>query len=250
MNKDTPQNNHQDHRHNTRQKDIFTVEFLVPDYVQSVARILLKEGFQCYLVGGARRDVVMDSEPEDYDMATDALPEQMLGIFPRAVSTGKKFGTVTVLVDDSNRERHEVEVTTLRSEQQYIDGRWPSHVKFVTDINEDLSRRDFTWNAMALDFSSAKLDGEQIKKEWKIYDPFNGRKDLEELVVRAVGDPVERFKEDGLRAYKACRMASQLGFTIEKNTYKAINKHLVVTGIKIRTGTGHHLGRTAEFQDH
>ena len=108
-----------------RQDTYFTVGFEVPDYVQAVARILLKEGFQCYLVGGALRDVVMDIEPDDYDMATDALPEQMLGIFPRAVSTGKKFGTVTVLIKDDEGEQHEVQVTTLRSEQQYVEGRWP-----------------------------------------------------------------------------------------------------------------------------
>lgn len=206
----------------------FSVDFLIPDYVQAVARILLKEGFQCYLVGGALRDVVMDIEPDDYDLATDAVPDEMLEVFPRAVSTGIRFGTVTALVRDDSGERHEVQVTTLRSEQQYVDGRWPSHVKFVKDLDEDLSRRDFTFNAMALDFSSARLDGKDEIKSWRIYDPFGGREDMRNGRVRAVGDPVERFTEDGLRAFKACRMAAQLGFDIESATFEAIKRTLPV----------------------
>jgi tRNA nucleotidyltransferase (CCA-adding enzyme) len=206
----------------------FTVDFAIPDYVQAVARILLKEGYKCYLVGGALRDVVMHIEPDDYDLATDALPEAMLSIFPKAVSTGIKFGTVTVLVQDQHEVRQEVQVTTLRSEQQYVDGRWPSHVKFVSDIDEDLSRRDFTWNAMALDFAQTELDGKDEKKTWTVYDPFGGKKDLEKKIVRAVGDSVERFTEDGLRSFRACRLAAQLGFDIDPATFAAIQKTLPV----------------------
>lgn len=209
-------------------QNMFQVDFIIPEYVQTVARILLKEGFQCYLVGGALRDVVMNIEPDDYDLATDALPEEMLGLFPKAVSTGIRFGTVTAIVRNDDGERHEVQVTTLRSEQQYVDGRWPAHVKFVSDIKEDLSRRDFRFNAMALDFGSADLDGSEEIKTWTIYDPFGGKKDLEDGVVSAVGDPIERFKEDGLRAYKACRMAAQLSFSIDPRTLKAIEKTLPV----------------------
>lgn len=204
------------------------MRFSIPSYVQSVARILLKEGFHCYLVGGALRDVVMSIEPDDYDLATDALPEEMLKIFPKAVSTGIRFGTVTVLIADADGVRNEVQVTTLRSEQQYTDGRWPSKVTFVSDIDEDLSRRDFTFNAMALDFSSDVLDGSEEEKEWTVYDPFGGKQDMERKVVRAVGDPVERFTEDGLRAFKACRMASQLEFEIHPETKNAIKKTLPV----------------------
>ncbi len=196
--------------------------------MQTVARVLLKEGFQCYLVGGALRDVVMGIEPDDYDLATDALPEEMLGIFPRSVSTGIRFGTVTVLIREGAGERHEVQVTTLRSEQQYVDGRWPTHVKFVKDLDEDLSRRDFTFNSMALDFSSAKLDGKDEIKKWEIYDPFGGRKDMERKIVCAVGEPEERFTEDGLRAFKACRMAAQLGFDVDQETFKAIKNTIPV----------------------
>lgn len=206
----------------------FTVDFSIPDYVQAVARILLKEGYKCYLVGGALRDVVMTINPDDYDLATDALPEVMLTIFPKAVSTGIRFGTVTVLVSDVHGVRQEVQVTTLRSEQQYVDGRWPSSVKFVTNLDEDLSRRDFTWNAMALDFSQTELDGKAEVKTWVIYDPFGGKKDLWRKRVCAVGDPIERFTEDGLRAFKACRMAAQLDFELDPGTFSAIQKTLPI----------------------
>ncbi|MEA3357660.1 MAG: HD domain-containing protein [Patescibacteria group bacterium] len=206
----------------------FKVKFAIPEYVQTVARILLKEGFKCYLVGGALRDVVMNIEPDDYDLATDAHPEQMLKIFPKAVSTGIKFGTVTVIIRESQGDSHDVQVTTFRSEEKYVGGRWPSEVKFVTDLDEDLSRRDFTFNAMAFDFGSGELDGLENLREWSVYDPFGGRNDLEKKLVRAVGDPVERFQEDGLRAFKACRMAAQLGFEIEPKTFKAISETLAV----------------------
>jgi len=209
-------------------KNQFYTEFIIPEYVQIVARILLKEGYSCYLVGGALRDVVLSIEPDDYDLATDALPEEMLGIFPKAVSTGIRFGTVTVIVKDSAEVRHEVQVTTLRSEQQYVDGRWPAHVRFVKDLDEDLRRRDFTFNAMALDFSSNELDGKEEKRKWAIYDLFGGRDDLDRKTVRAVGNPAERFKEDGLRVFKACRMASQLGFSIDPRTFDAITQTLSV----------------------
>jgi poly(A) polymerase/tRNA nucleotidyltransferase (CCA-adding enzyme) len=209
-------------------KNEFTVEFGIPEYVQTVARILLKEGFECYLVGGALRDIVLGIEPDDYDLASDAMPDQMLKIFPKAVSVGAKFGTITVIVSEVDGSHHDVEVTTFRSEEQYVDGRWPSKVEFVKDLDKDLSRRDFTWNAMAFDFSSAKLDGDEKPKEWKVYDPFGGRDDLEKKVVRAVGNPVERFKEDGLRSFKACRMAAQLGFDIESETLEAIKKTITV----------------------
>ncbi|KKR06333.1 MAG: Polynucleotide adenylyltransferase/metal dependent phosphohydrolase [candidate division WS6 bacterium GW2011_GWF2_39_15] len=205
-----------------------TVKFLIPDYVQKVARMLIKEGFKCYLVGGALRDVVLDIEPDDYDLATDAKPEQMLDIFPKSVATGMKFGMVSAIVPDEKGENHEVQVTTFRSEEDYVDGRWPTKVTFINDLDKDLGRRDFTFNAMALDLSSANLDSGNIEKDWEIYDPFEGMKDLNLKVVRAVGTPLERFKEDGLRAFKACRMASQLQFDIEEDTFKAITQAIPV----------------------
>lgn len=200
----------------------------MPNYVQKVGRILLKEGYECYLVGGAVRDIVLDKKPHDYDLATDALPDEMLNMFPKSVSTGAKFGTIIVLVQDEHGETYEVEVTTFRSEAEYIDGRWPSSVKFVDDIDKDLGRRDFTFNAMAIDLSQVDLDDGKEEKEVEIYDPFDGIGDIKKKTVRAVGTAIERFKEDGLRSFKACRMASQLGFTIESETFEAISKSLSV----------------------
>lgn len=204
------------------------VRFKVPSYVQKVARSLLKEGYDVYLVGGAIRDIIMGRVPNDYDLATNALPDEMLEIFPKSVSVGAKFGTILAIVKDTNDEPQEVEVTTFRSESDYTDGRWPTKVEFVEKIDKDLSRRDFTINAMALDLSSNELDGDEVEKEWEIYDPFNGMTDISLKTIRAVGTPIERFKEDGLRAFKACRLASQLGFEIEEETFKAIKEALPV----------------------
>lgn len=204
------------------------VDFLIPDYVQKVARILNKEGYQCYLVGGALRDVVLGIEPHDYDLATDALPEKMLKIFPKSIATGARFGQITALVSDKKGETYGVEVTTFRTEEGYVDGRWPTGVKFVDELDLDLGRRDFTVNSMALKLDSATLDGANEVKTWEIYDPFGGEQDLHDRLIRAVGTPIERFKEDGLRAYKACRLTSQLDFDIEKSTFDAISQALPV----------------------
>ncbi len=204
------------------------VRFIIPSYVKKVARMLIKEGYEAYLVGGAVRDIVMNKVPHDYDLATDALPDEMLELFPKSISTGAKFGTVLALIPDSNGENMQVEVTTFRSESDYVDGRWPSKVEFVTDLDLDLGRRDFTINSMALDLSSGELDGEDTEQEWVVYDPFNGIGDIELKIVRAVGTPIERFKEDGLRAFKACRLASQLDFEIERDTFEAIQECLPI----------------------
>ena len=204
------------------------LKFSIPNYVQKVARILSKEGYDVYLVGGAVRDVVMGRQPGDYDLATNALPDEMLEIFPKSVSTGAKFGTVIALIGDENKENREVEVTTFRSEEEYIDGRWPSKVEFVDDVYRDLGRRDFTINAMAVDLSNGELDGSETEREWNIYDPFGGIPDINDKLIRAVGTPIERFKEDGLRAFKACRLASQLDFEIEKETFEAMKECIPV----------------------
>lgn len=204
------------------------VKIVILEYVQKVARMLGKEGFECYLVGGAVRDIAMDKEPRDYDLATDALPDEMLNIFPKSVSVGAKFGTVMALVQDDHGETMEVEVTTFRSESDYVDGRWPTNVQFVDEIDKDLGRRDFTINAMAIDLGNLDLDGSDEPKEAEIYDPFGGIKDIELKKIRAVGTPIERFKEDGLRAFKACRLAAQLDFDIDEETFKAIKESIPV----------------------
>lgn len=204
------------------------VKMRIPKYVQDVAKILLKNGFQCYLVGGALRDVVCSKQPHDYDLATDALPDEMINIFPKSVSTGIRFGTVIALAPDNFGEMYEVEVTTFRSESNYIDGRWPSSVEFVSDIDKDLGRRDFTFNAMAVDLSKVDLNNDEEEKNIHIYDPFGGVDDIKRGVVKAVGTPLERFKEDGLRAFKACRLAAQFGFQIDENTLEGIKDSIPV----------------------
>lgn len=204
------------------------VDLILPDYVQKVARMLIKEGYQCYLVGGAIRDVIIGKTPYDYDLATDAKPDEMLNIFPKSVATGARFGMVSALVPDESGEVFEVQVTTFRSEEQYVDGRWPSKVQFINDIDKDLGRRDFTINAMSVDLSKQELDGDEGKTSWEVYDPFDGVKDIESKFIRAVGTPIERFKEDGLRTFKACRLASQLQFQLERETLEAIKEAVPV----------------------
>ncbi len=204
------------------------LKFKIPSYVLKIARILSKEGYDVYLVGGAIRDVAMSKQPHDYDLATNALPDEMLELFPKAISTGAKFGTVIALVPDVQKENMEVEVTTFRSEEEYIDGRWPSKVEFVNDVYKDLGRRDFTINAMAIDLSSEELGEDVEEREWEIYDPFGGITDINMKLIKAVGTPLERFKEDGLRAFKACRLCSQLDFEIERDTFEAIKECIPV----------------------
>ena len=179
---------------------------LVPAPVVDVVVRLQERGHQAYLVGGCVRDLVSSRQPKDYDVATSATPEQVQASFKKVIPTGIQHGTVTVL---SHGEH--VEVTTFRTEGSYLDGRRPSTVEFKLDVREDLSRRDFTINAMAYDPLRRRL-----------VDPFGGRRDLEGRVVRAVGDPMARFSEDGLRCLRAARFSAALGFTVEPATLAAI----------------------------
>lgn len=172
----------------------------------------------------------MGITPKDYDIATNAKPEKLLLSFPRAVATGVKYGTVLVLSKDAAGEKHGVEVTTYRSEENYVDGRWPTRVEFVEKINQDLGRRDFTINAMAVNLFSvdnaAYTSGKEY--EWEVLDLFGGLEDLQNGLIKAVGTALERFSEDGLRAFRACRLASQLDFDIEQSTFDAIRDSLHV----------------------
>jgi tRNA nucleotidyltransferase (CCA-adding enzyme) len=185
----------------------------IPADVRALARRLHDAGFQAHLVGGGVRDMLLGRPPADFDLATDARPEKVLEIFGRsfAIPTGLQHGTVTVLSGSDPATRRSVEVTTFRGEGAYLDGRRPSSVTYVSTLDEDLSRRDFTMNAIALEPVTGA-----------IADPFDGRADLARKLIRAVGDPLARFREDGLRPMRAVRQAAQLGFEIESATLDAI----------------------------
>ncbi len=191
----------------------------IPLDVIAICRTLGNAGHEAFLVGGGVRDMLMGREPKDYDVATSALPDQVMNLFGSkfAIPTGLQHGTVTVL---SLTKRH-VEVTTFRSDGEYTDGRRPSSVEFGKTLQEDLSRRDFTMNAIAFDPITEKLE-----------DPFGGLADIAGRRVRAVGDPVGRFVEDGLRVMRAVRQATQLGFTLDPATAAAVSHPLAMASFK------------------
>ena len=178
----------------------------LPPSVRAVIDILEQNGFSGYLVGGCVRDFLMGIEPHDYDLTTDALPEQIKECFwqHKVIETGIQHGTVTVVIDQTP-----IEVTTFRIDGDYRDNRHPTDVRFTPNLREDLARRDFTVNAMAY--------GNQ-----GLQDFFGGQSDLEKGVIRCVGDPGKRFDEDALRILRAVRFASTLGFEIEEKTARAI----------------------------
>jgi tRNA nucleotidyltransferase (CCA-adding enzyme) len=202
---------------------------LIPEYVLEIAEELEKAGYEAYLVGGSIRDILIGKQPYDFDVATNAYPEEVVKIFPKSIPTGAKFGTITVVGADKLGEKYDVQVTTYRAEADYIGGRWPAKVEFTKTIQEDLSRRDFTINAIALDLQ--KFDNSEVSIQQILVDPFDGLKDLENKLIKAVNDPIERFSEDGLRAVRACRLASQLDFEIDNKTFEAIKQTLHVTKI-------------------
>lgn len=180
----------------------------IPDILKKMNEIFVQHGYKAYLVGGAVRDMLMGKDPHDWDVTTDATPEQVMSIFRKVIPTGIAHGTVTV-----HFMKNEIEVTTFRTESDYSDGRHPDKVEYTGNIEEDLSRRDFTINAIA----SYLGDG-------TITDPFHGRDDIKRKVIRTVGNPLERFSEDGLRPVRAVRFSAQLGFEIERDTLKAISE--------------------------
>jgi tRNA nucleotidyltransferase (CCA-adding enzyme) len=182
----------------------------VPGDVADLCERLRSSGKRAWVVGGCVRDLLLGRAANDWDVATDARPDELVRIFPRAIPTGIEHGTVTVV-----RGARHYEVTTLRGEGTYSDGRRPDWVEFVDDITADLARRDFTINAIALD----PVDG-------KLIDPFDGRGDLARGVLRAVGDPKERFAEDGLRVLRAARFVATLEFALDPATEAAIEPTL------------------------
>ena len=179
----------------------------LPETTAYIIERIEKNGFEAFAVGGCIRDSLLGRMPNDWDITTSAKPEDIMNIFENTVETGIEHGTVTVVID-----KEPYEVTTYRIDGDYTDGRHPDSVEFTENIEEDLSRRDFTINAMAYNNSTG------------LVDVFGGREDLENRVIRCVGNPKKRFEEDALRMMRGIRFSAQLGFSIDKDTFKAIEE--------------------------
>lgn len=177
----------------------------IPSKVDFIIKKLEEHGFEAYAVGGCVRDSILGRVPNDWDITTSALPEQVKELFHRTIDTGLQHGTVTVMLDKEG-----FEVTTYRVDGEYEDGRHPKEVTFTASLEEDLKRRDFTINAMAYNPTTG------------IVDLFHGVEDMEKHLIRCVGNPIERFTEDALRILRAVRFSAQLGFDIEEETTKAL----------------------------
>lgn len=190
---------------------------MIPGEVTKISKILTDAGFEAYLVGGSVRDLLLRKTPKDWDLCTSATPEQIIALFPRTFYENN-FGTVGVVTHETDQELEKVpeslrvvEVTPFRAESEYSDGRRPDQVKFGVKLEDDLSRRDFTINAMAYDVSHQNL-----------IDLYGGQKDLKNKVIRAVGDANKRFQEDSLRLLRAVRIATQLEFNVSPETLESI----------------------------
>lgn len=181
----------------------------IPAYAAEAVRRLEGKGFEAYFVGGCVRDYIMNIKPHDFDIATNALPEQLKAIFScyKVISTGEKHGTITVIIDGEP-----IEITTYRIDKEYTDNRHPDKVEFSLSLEDDLKRRDFTVNAMSMDING------------NITDLFGGQGDIKRGMIRAVGKAEDRFKEDALRIMRALRFAARFGFEIETETASAIHK--------------------------
>ncbi len=196
---------------------------MLKNFATSIVKTLRQRGFQGYLVGGCVRDLLLGREPKDYDVATDATPEQIMRIFPDTYAVGAQFGVVLVPMPEEDKagsvsahfssKGRAVEVATFRSDIGYSDGRHPDEVRFSRDSREDVARRDFTINGMLLD----PVSGE-------VLDFVGGRKDLEAGIIRTIGDPEQRFGEDKLRMLRAVRFAARFEYAIEPWTFSAIQK--------------------------
>jgi putative nucleotidyltransferase with HDIG domain len=186
----------------------------IPAALDEIAAVYERAGFECMLVGGAIRDFFLGKTASDWDIATNAPPAETMRIFRGVIPTGIKHGTVTI-----RRAGQSFETTTYRTEHGYSDGRRPDRIEFASSIVEDLSRRDFTMNAIAFDH------------EKRVFiDPFGGRADIQARIIRAIGCPRERFEEDGLRPMRAARFAAQLGFRIDEPTLEAMGESLARFG--------------------
>lgn len=226
------------------------MEIILPDAVYKVISKFTKSGFRIYLVGGAVRDLLMKKPHKDWDLTTDATPEQILEIFPDGFYENT-FGTVGIKLsafsDQSSASQISqiLEVTTMRKEGEYKDSRRPSEVSWTKEINEDLGRRDFTVNAIAIE-----LDSTHPKP--LIVDPFSGQEDIGKKIIRCVGNPDTRFQEDALRLMRAVRLATQMGFEIEEKTFESIkqNASLIknISGERTRDELFKILGDKAAFK--
>jgi len=190
----------------------------IPKEVKLVIEKLNKAGFKAFIVGGCVRDTLKGVKPSDWDIATSAKPQEIGKIFLKSFANNR-FGTVTVLTDSEDETLKEIEITPFRTEEKYTDKRHPDKIRWAKTIEEDLARRDFTVNAMALEIPDLK------SQKSKIIDPFDGQKDLENRIIRAVGKPEDRFSEDALRMMRAARFATTLDFKIERETAQAIKKN-------------------------
>ena len=178
---------------------------------EGVCRTLRQAGHQAYFVGGCVRDLLLEREPADYDVATDATPERVQELFPHSVSVGAKFGVIIVVTEGASGDLVETEVATFRSDVGYSDGRHPDQVVYAKSPEEDVKRRDFTINALLLDPETNE-----------ILDFVGGRDDLRTGIVRAIGDALDRLREDNLRMVRAVRFAARFGYAIERSTLEAI----------------------------
>lgn len=179
--------------------------FTLPPQIQYILQTLEQAGHAAYLVGGCVRDYLLGKRPHDFDICTSALPEETMALFDRCIPTGIAHGTVTVLYDGM-----QAEVTVFRREGNYSDHRHPDGVEFTRDLTEDLARRDFTVNAMAMDCRG------------NLQDPWGGQADLQAGILRCVGDPQKRLREDALRMHRGLRFSAQLGFALDPHTCSAI----------------------------
>ena len=193
------------------------IDFYIPEVVKNAVNTLKNAGFEAYIVGGCVRDILLSKKPKDWDLTTNATPEEIQNIFPETFYENK-YGTVGVVNEGEEDETLKViEITPYRIESEYSDNRRPDNVTFSKNIEDDLKRRDFTVNAIAVDI------GDGIKGH--VIDLYKGQEDLASKTIRTVGNAEERFTEDGLRILRAIRLATDLGFVIESETYVAIEKH-------------------------
>lgn len=189
------------------------MEIFIPKEVSFLIDTIYENGYEAFMVGGCVRDSILNLAPNDYDITTSATPQEIMNIFKdyKIIDTGIKHGTVSIILNNNIYE-----ITTYRIEGEYENNRRPKNVEFTSNIEEDLKRRDFTINAMA------------YNEQFGIVDKFNGLEDLQKRIIKTVGNPDERFEEDGLRMIRAIRFSSKLGFSIEENTLNSIYKNAYI----------------------